>query len=143
MKCPCVCMCVCMCPIYMSCVNRSTVHHYKLCIVVQYICTWIYIYKLICLWVFPGYMSCPFLMRGRSWMDVGLSGVRKWSLEFLIPYYSVFCQWLILCVMFCLPPYTKGDNNNMSRGTKWKWKIRSIFRESSTSRFGLVIHLRI
>jgi hypothetical protein len=42
-------MSVCVYPVYMSCEHRRTVHQYKLCIVVQYICTWIYIYKPICL----------------------------------------------------------------------------------------------
>ena len=65
-------VCVCVYPVYMSCVHRCTVHQYKLCIVVQYICTWIYIYKPICPWVCPVYMSCPFLIhrcgvRGRTW----------------------------------------------------------------------------
>ena len=35
------CPCVCVCPV--SCVHRSTVHQYKLCTVVQYICTQIYV----------------------------------------------------------------------------------------------------
>ena len=39
-------MSVCVCPVYMSCVYRSTVHLYKLCTAVQYICTPIYLYKL-------------------------------------------------------------------------------------------------
>ena len=76
-------VCVCVCPVYMSCVHRSTVHHYKLCIVVQYICMWIYIYKLVCLWVCPGYMSCPFLIHrygvgGRTWA-FPVSGNEIWT----------------------------------------------------------------
>ena len=54
--------CLCVCPVYMSWIDRRTVNLYKLCIVVQYICTWIYIYKAICLWVCPVYMSCLFLL---------------------------------------------------------------------------------
>jgi hypothetical protein len=63
-------MSVCVYPVYMSCVHRRTVHQYKLCIVVQYICMWIYIYKPICPWVCPVYIT--FLVhrcgvRGRTW----------------------------------------------------------------------------
>ena len=54
------CPCVCVYPVYMSCVHRCTVHQYKLCVVVRYIHTWICIYKPICLWVCPVYMSCTF-----------------------------------------------------------------------------------
>jgi hypothetical protein len=60
----------CLYPVYMSCVHRRTFHQYNLYIVVQYIYTWIY--KPICPWVCPVYMSCTFLIhrcgdRGRTW----------------------------------------------------------------------------
>ena len=45
----------------MSCVHRRTFHQYKLCIVVQYICMWIYIYKPICPWVCPVYIDVVFV----------------------------------------------------------------------------------
>ena len=42
----------------MSCVHRSTVFLYKLCTVVQYICTQIHIYEVLCLC--PVNISCLF-----------------------------------------------------------------------------------
>jgi hypothetical protein len=39
-----------------SCVHKSRVHLYKMCTVVQYICTGIYIKCNVC--VYPVYMSC-------------------------------------------------------------------------------------
>ena len=50
------------CTAVYSCVHTSTVHQYKMYTVVQYISTWIYIYKVQCLCVYvcvcPVYMSC-------------------------------------------------------------------------------------
>jgi hypothetical protein len=76
-------MFVFVCPIYISCVHRSKVYQYKLCIIVQYICTWIYIYKPIYPKVCPVYMSFPFLIhrcgvRGRTWAFL-LSGKEIWN----------------------------------------------------------------
>ena len=58
-----------------SCVHKSRVHLYK-CIVVQYICMWIYIYKTICPWLCPVYMSCTFLIHR--------CGVHGWTWAFLV-----------------------------------------------------------
>ena len=79
-------VCMCVYPVYKSCVHRRTVHQYKLCIVVQYIFTRIYIYKPICPRVCPVCMSCTFPkhrfgVRGRTWA-FPVSG----NLEFLMFY---------------------------------------------------------
>jgi hypothetical protein len=64
-------MSVCVSRLYELCKHKYS-SSVKLCIVVQYICTWIYIYRPICPWVCPVYMSCPFLIHrcgvcGRTW----------------------------------------------------------------------------
>ena len=46
-----VCLGVSSCTAVYSCVHTSTVHQYKMYTVVQYISTWIYIYKVQCLCV--------------------------------------------------------------------------------------------
>ena len=55
-----------------SCVHRSKVHLYRLCTVVQYICTWIYIYKVLCLCVCPVYMICllGMMLWNRKWLGL-------------------------------------------------------------------------